>query len=109
LRGRIALANHDWARGETDLREALEIARRIEYPNLIWATSHALATTLASRAERERTHRPKGDDAHTVAALAAETIAAIAERAPDPALRSAFLAWAPVQAALGDLERLSRA
>jgi tetratricopeptide (TPR) repeat protein len=109
LRGRIALAGHDWARGEADLREALDIARRIEYPNLIWPAAHALAGVLASRAEAERGAQPKGDEAHAVATLAADTITAIAERAPDPTLRSAFLAWAPVQAALEDLERLRRA
>ena len=66
------------------------------------------AATLASRAERERTERAKGDEAHTLAMLAGDTITAIAERAPDAALRSAFLAWAPVQAVLEDLERLRR-
>jgi class 3 adenylate cyclase/tetratricopeptide (TPR) repeat protein len=108
LRGRIALARHDWARGEADLREAVDIARRIEYPNLVWATAHGLAAALAARAERERTGRAKGDEAHTLAMLAADTITAIAERAPDPSLREAFLAWTPVQAALEDLERLRR-
>ncbi|HEV8457003.1 MAG TPA: hypothetical protein VGR44_01790, partial [Methylomirabilota bacterium] len=108
LRGRIALAGRDWASGEADLREALDIARRIEYPNLIWPAAHALAGVLASRAEAERAARAKRDEAHVVATLAAETIAEIAERAPDPALRHTFLSWLPVQAALEDLERLRR-
>jgi hypothetical protein len=45
---------------------------------------------------------------HALAVLAAETIGSIAARAPDAALRSTFLAWTPVQAALDDLERLRR-
>jgi hypothetical protein len=40
--------------------------------------------------------------------LAAETIGSLAEGAPDATLRSTFLAWTPVQAALADLERLRR-
>jgi tetratricopeptide (TPR) repeat protein len=108
LRGRIAVAARDWARGEADLREAAVIARRIEYPNLIWPSAHALAAALAGRAEHERTGRANGDEARALAVLAAETIASIAEHAPDAALRSAFLAWTPVQAALDDLERLRR-
>jgi class 3 adenylate cyclase/tetratricopeptide (TPR) repeat protein len=109
LRGRIALAGRDWAGAETDLREALDIARRIEYPNLIWPAAHALAAALASRAERERSKRAKGDEVHALAVLAADTIGAIAEGAPEPGLRKAFLAWAPVQVTLEDLERLKRA
>ncbi len=108
LRGRIAVAAHEWARGEADLREAVAIARRIEYPALIWPTTHALASALASRAEHERTSRAKGDESQALAVLAAETIGSMAERAPDAALRSTFLAWTPVQAALDDLERLRR-
>jgi tetratricopeptide (TPR) repeat protein len=108
LRGRIAAAARDWTRGETDLREAVSIARRIEFPNLIWPAAHALAGVLAARAEHERTGRVKGDEAHALADLAAETIASIAGRAPDTALRSSFLAWRPVEAALEDLERLRR-
>ena len=108
LRGRIALAGRDWASGEADLREALGIAQRIEYPNLIWQAGHGLAGALASRAEHERAARSKGDEASVVAALAADTIRSIAERAPEAALRDTFLAWRPVQAALEDLERLRR-
>jgi hypothetical protein len=108
LRGRIALAAQDWTRAEADLREALDVARRIEYPNLIWQSAYSLADTLASRAQRERASRSKGDEASAVAALAADTIRSIAERAPEAALRDTFLAWRPVQTALEDLERLRR-
>lgn len=108
LRGRIAVAGRDWARGETDLRQAVAIARRIEYPNLIWPAAHALAAALATRAESERTARAKGDEVHALSVLAAETINSIADRAPDPDLQRTFLAWAPVERALDDLERLRR-
>jgi tetratricopeptide (TPR) repeat protein len=108
LRGRIALAGGDRASGEIELREALDVARRIEYPNLVWPAAHGLAVALASQAERERAARSKGDEAQTVAALAAETIRSIADRAPEATLRGTFLAWTPVQTALEDLERLRR-
>jgi tetratricopeptide (TPR) repeat protein len=108
FRGRIALAGGDPARAELELRESLDAARRIEYPNLVWPAAHGLAVALASRSERERSARSKGDEVQTLAALAAETIRSIADRAPEPALRETFLAWAPVQTALEDLERLRR-
>jgi len=106
LKGRIALAGGDWSGGELGLREALDVARRIEYPNLVWPAAHGLAAALASRAERERATRSKGDEVQILAALAADTIRSIADRAPEAALQASFLAWTPVQAALEDLERL---
>ncbi len=108
LRGRIALAGRDWASGEADLREALGIAQRIEYPNLIWQAGHGLATALMSRAEGERAARALGEEAQVVARLATDTIQSVIERAPEAELRSTFLAWTPVQTALTDLERLRR-
>ncbi len=108
LRGRITLAGGHRAGGETELREALGVARRIEYPNLVWPAAHGLALALASRAEGERTARSKGDEVQTLATLAAETIRLIADQAPEAALRETFLAWRPVQTALEDLERLRR-
>jgi len=108
LRGGIALRASDWPRAEADFRQALSIARGIGHPNLVWASAHALAAALASRAERERTARGKGDEVHALAALAAETIRSIAERAPDAALSRTFLDWPRVQTALEDLERLQR-
>jgi class 3 adenylate cyclase/tetratricopeptide (TPR) repeat protein len=108
LRGRIALTGRDEARAEADLREAIAIARRIEYPNLLWQSAHGLAQVLASRGEGDRTARAKGDEAPIVAVLAADTIRSVAERAPEPALRDTFLGWAPVRAALEDAERLRR-
>ncbi len=108
LKGRIALAGGDWTGGELGLREALDVARRIEYPNLVWPAAHGLAAALASRAERERAARSKGDEVQILAALAADTIRSIAERAPETALRESFFAWTPVQAALEQLELLKR-
>jgi hypothetical protein len=84
----------------------VSIARAINYPNLIWPSAHALASTLGSRAEADRTMRARSDEAHALAVLAAETIASITQRAPDAALGRTFLAWAPVQQTLDDLERL---
>jgi class 3 adenylate cyclase/tetratricopeptide (TPR) repeat protein len=108
LRGQIAMAGGDRTGGELELREAFDIARRVEYPNLVWPTAHGLAVALASRAEGERAARSKGDEVQTLAALAAETIRSIADRAPEAGLRATFLAWRPVQTALEDLERLRR-
>ena len=108
LRGRIALAGQDWAGGEIDLREALDAARRIEYPNLVWPAAHNLPVALVSQAERERSARSKGEEAQVLASLAADTIRSIAGRAPEAALRDTFLSWTPVQAALADLERVRR-
>ena len=108
LRGRIALAVGNRAGGEIELREALDVARRIEYPSLVWPTAHELALALASRAEGERLARSEGDEVQTLATLAAETIRSIADRAPEASLRETFLAWTPVQTALEDLERLRR-
>jgi len=108
LRGRIALTGEDWTGGEAELREALDVARRIEYPNLVWPAAGGLAAALASRAERERAARSKGDEVHALAALAADTIRSIADRAPEAALRESFLAWTPVQEAIEDLDRLRR-
>ena len=92
----------------SELREALDVARRIEYPNLVWPAAHGLAVALASRAERERAARSKGDEVQTLAALAADTIRSIADRAPEAGLRESFLAWTPVQTALEDIERLRK-
>jgi class 3 adenylate cyclase/tetratricopeptide (TPR) repeat protein len=108
LRGQIAMAGGDRTGGELELRDAFDIARRMEYPNLVWPTAHGLAVALASRAEGERAARSKGDEVQTLAALAAETIRSIADRAPEAGLRATFLAWRPVQTALEDLERLRR-
>jgi hypothetical protein len=60
LRGRIGLAVGNRAGGEIELREALDVARRIEHPSLVWPTAHELALALASRAEGERLARSEG-------------------------------------------------
>ncbi len=101
LRGEIALRAREWARAEADLGEALRIARGIAYPNLTWQTAHLLARAQAGQGSMA--------EAFASARLAAETIDGLAERAPDPALRSTFLAWPRVQAVREDLDRIMRA
>ena len=101
LKGELALGARRWAQAEADLREALSIARRIQYPTLTWQAAHLLA--------RAQSEQKKIDDAGQTARLGRETIDGIVARAPDRSLRDAFLAWPRVQAALQDLERIRRA
>src|SRR5712691_1280487 len=101
LRGQIALQARQWSQAEADLAEALRIARRIQYPTLTWQAAHMLARALAEQ--------KKVEEAVATARLAADTIAAVAARAPDAAVKSTFLAWPRVQAAMEDLERIQRA
>ncbi len=101
LRGQIALQGRQWSQAEADLAEALRIARRIQYPTLTWQAAHMLA--------RAQAEQKKVEEAVATARLAADTIAAVAARAPDAAVKSTFLAWPRVQAAMEDLERIQRA
>ena len=101
LRGQIALQGRQWSQAEADLAEALRIARRIQYPTLTWQAAHMLARAQAEQKNVE--------EAVATARLAADTIAAVAARAPDAAVKSTFLAWPRVQAAMEDLERIQRA
>jgi len=101
LRGQIALQGRQWSQAEADLAEALRIARRIQYPTLTWQAAHMLARAQAEQKNVE--------EAVATARLAADTIAAVAARAPDAAVKSTFLAWPRVQVAMEDLERIQRA
>jgi hypothetical protein len=100
LRGEIALAARQWSQAEADCREALRIARQISYPTLTWQATHLLARSQAGQNNLE--------SAFTTIQLAVDTIAAVAARIPDPALRETFLAWPRVQAVREEQDRLSR-
>jgi class 3 adenylate cyclase/tetratricopeptide (TPR) repeat protein len=101
LRGQIALQARDWSRAETDLREALSLARKIAYPTLTWQAAHLLACAQAGQNNM--------DEAATTGRLAADTIQIVAAQAPDDATRRTLLAWPRAQAAMEDLERIRRA
>ena len=101
IRGEIALRAKDWPAAHRDLVAALGIARAIPYPALIWQVARLLAQAAAG-ADRM-------DEARAAAAEARVTIERLAARAPESALRQAFLAWPRVQAALEEAERLRSA
>lgn len=101
LRGEIALRGRAWEDAERDLTEALGIARTIGYPTLTWQAAHLLARAHASQSRLE--------EAAVAARLAAETIDAVAARAPEPALARSFLAWRRVSEAREEAERFLRA
>jgi class 3 adenylate cyclase/tetratricopeptide (TPR) repeat protein len=101
VRGDLALRAGQAAAASEALATALRLAREIRYPTLTWQAAHLLARAQAAQEQRE--------EAVVAARVAAETIEAVAARAPDPSFRDAFLAWARVQAAMEDLERLRRA
>jgi tetratricopeptide (TPR) repeat protein len=101
VRAEIALRARDWTAARRDLVPALEIARAIQYPALVWPVARLLAQ-VAAGADRM-------DDARAAAAEARATIEALAARAPDAALRQTFLASPRVQAALEEAERLRSA
>ena len=88
LLGAIALAERNSSRAIEELSRALGIARQIGYPVLTWQAAHRLAGTEWEVGKR--------DDAFAHARLAAETIATLANRIPEPALRETFLARASV-------------
>jgi hypothetical protein len=98
LRGEAALQERAWASAARDLTEALAVARDIRHPTLIWQTAHRLALARAGADEM--------DEARAACRLAAETIAAVAAAAPEPALRQSFLAWPRVQEVDDTLGRL---
>lgn len=91
------------------MREALRVAREIRYATLTWQAAHQLAEALAGQAERPRAPGALPEEAYETARLAAESIAWVAKRLPDEALRRSFLAWDRVQAAHAHRERLRRA
>src|SRR5712691_1584719 len=100
LLGEIALAERNSSRAIEEFGRALGIARQLGYPVLTWRVAHRLAAIEWDTGKRE--------EAFTHAGLAAETIATIADRIPEPALRETFLAWAPVNEAQALLERVRR-
>src|SRR5947208_7216690 len=100
LLGDIALAERHPSRAIEEFGRALDVARRLEYPTLTWQAAHRLAAAEWDAGKRE--------DAVTHAGLAAETIATITNRVPEPALRETFLNWAPVNEAQALLDRLRR-
>src|SRR2546430_11855204 len=79
---------------EADLGEALRIARRIQYPTLTWQAAHMLA--------RAQAEQKKVEEAVATARLAADTIAAVAGRAPDAAGQSTVPPRPRAQAGSGE-------
>jgi hypothetical protein len=100
LRGQIALEAHEWSRAESDLHEAVSLARAIQYPTLAWQAAHLLALT---QAEQE-----KIEEATATAQIASEIIQGVASAAPDDAMRRMFVGWPRVQRATEDVERIQR-
>ncbi len=100
VRGEIALGFSQWGEAETNLSEALRIAREIRYPTLIWQSAHLLAQARAGLNRME--------DAFAAARLAVETIDGVAARVPEDAMKQTFLRWSRVQAVRDDLDRLRR-
>jgi len=100
LRGEFAFLGRRWDDAVTELGQALEIGRKIQYPTLAWQAGHLLA--------RAQTEARRPDEAIVTARLALETIDTVAARAPDLALRQTFLAWQRVVEAREDLDRLIR-
>jgi tetratricopeptide (TPR) repeat protein len=100
LRGDLAILGRRWEDAATELGQALAIARRIEYPTLIWQTAHALARVQAGTGRME--------EAAATARIAVETIDLVASRAPAPALRRTFSDWPRVQTAREELGRILR-
>jgi class 3 adenylate cyclase/tetratricopeptide (TPR) repeat protein len=98
LRGEAALQERAWAAAARDLGEALAVGRAMRHPTLTWQAAHRLALAHAGAGAT--------DDARAACLLAAETIAAVAAAAPEPALRRSFLAWRRVQDVGETLARL---
>jgi tetratricopeptide (TPR) repeat protein len=100
LRGELALGGRRWDDAVPELRQALAIGRRIEYPTLTWQAAHLLARVQAETGRFE--------DASETARVAVETIELVAARAPEPALRQSFNEWVRVQLAREELDRILR-
>ena len=100
LRGQILLEAGQRDDAGRELAEALALARRIGYPPLTWQAAHLLARAQAATGDAESAARS--------ARLSLETMEHIAERAPDPDLRRAFLSWRRVETAREDADRLLR-
>ena len=99
-RGEIALRAGDARAAAGHLERALTVARAIGYPTLTWQAADVLA----------RAHMKAGDAeaARAAAGLAEQTVAWIAERAPDPRLRDALSRWPRVHEMQQTAERARR-
>ena len=100
LLGDIALAERNSSRAIEEFGGALDVARQLGYSPLTWQAAYRLASSEWAAGKQA--------EAFTHAQLAAETIAAITSRVPEPALRETFLNWAPVNEAQALLDRLRR-
>jgi class 3 adenylate cyclase/tetratricopeptide (TPR) repeat protein len=100
LRGELAILDRHWDDAVTEFAQALTIARRIEYPTLLWQAAHLCARAHAAAG--------RGEAAVETARLALETIDLVGARAPEPALRRTFTEWVRVQTAREDLDRILR-
>ena len=100
LRGQVLLDAGQPAQAAGELAAALELARRMGYPNLTWQTAHLLA--LAEGASGRM------DEAAEAARLVAQTLDELVARLPDVALRRTFLGWRRVGQARDDVDRLLR-
>jgi class 3 adenylate cyclase/tetratricopeptide (TPR) repeat protein len=108
LEGSIAAEAQQWGQAEARLAEALDIARDIGYPTLIWQSAHVLGRALRAQVESGRAEASGAERAWDMVRLAQDTIEGIAGRLPYPALSSIFLGWSRVQAVGEDLDRLRR-
>jgi tetratricopeptide (TPR) repeat protein len=100
LWGELAILGRRWDDAVTELAQAMAIARRIEYPTLIWQAAHLLAHAQAAAGRTE--------EAAGTARVALETIDLVAARAPEPALRQMFNEWVRVETAREELDRILR-
>jgi tetratricopeptide (TPR) repeat protein len=100
LRGELAILGRRWDHAVAELGEALAIGRRIQYPTLTWQTAPLLARAQAEAGRLE--------EAAGTARLALDTIDLVAARAPEQSLRRTFSAWARVQTAREDMDRILR-
>jgi tetratricopeptide (TPR) repeat protein len=100
LRGEADLRLGQWTQAESELRQALAVARQIGYPTLTWQSADLLAQAL--RAQQRL------DEAYDTAQAAVETIDWVASRVPEESLRQSFLGWQRVQAARETFDRLAR-
>jgi len=98
MRGEAALQERAWAAAARDLGEAVAIGRDIHHPTLTWQAAHRLALAHAGAGAT--------DEARAACRVAADTIAAVAAAAPEPALRRSFLEWRRVQDVDETLARL---